>query len=154
MPLTCSCDWDWEPEPGGWSIDWQQDLDFEPLETSRRKRCKSCGELIDIGSLVIRFECFRYPYTEQESRRHGRDWDDWNEEPWIPKAPIYLCEKCGEIFLNLRSVGFECLYPTENMPDMLNEYKSTYDPQPLNGETKKQKIERLKQRETKRFLKR
>lgn len=153
MTLSCSCDYDWEPEPGAWLIDWNQDWDFEPLDSKRRKRCASCGVLIDIGAQAIKYNRFRYPYTEAESRINGRDWYDW-EEPWIPKAPIYHCEKCGEIFLNLHSLGFNCVDPNENMRSSLAEYIELYDPKPLHGERKSEIVARIKSRETERFLKR
>lgn len=132
MPLSCSCDYDfhYEPDYGSWEVDWQStDLDFVKLATKKRKRCVSCGCLIDIGSLVIKYKCLRYPHNEVEEKITGCILDD---EPHLPKAPIYHCEKCGEIYLNLTEVGFECLYPTENMPDMLKEFISTYDPPALN----------------------
>jgi predicted RNA-binding Zn-ribbon protein involved in translation (DUF1610 family) len=127
MPLSCSCDYDWEPEPGEWNIDWGQDWNFEPLLTKKRKRCASCGKLIEIGSPVIIFKRHRFPYTEAEARITGGDWEEFCE-PWIPMSPIYHCERCGEIFLNLHVVGFECLFPSENMPDMLAEYIENYNP--------------------------
>ena len=132
MPLSCSCDYDFEPDFGDWQIkywDPEFEMDFEPLETSKRKRCSSCKELIDIGDFCIRFPRVRYPNNEIEARIVGLspDAEDW-EEPSINMAAIYQCESCGEIFLNLDSVGFECISPDENMPELLEQYQSDYAP--------------------------
>lgn len=153
MPLPCSCDF--EPEFGMWQVEyWRTDyvVDFKPFLGERRKRCCSCNELINIGAMSIEFPRVRYPNNAIEAKIYGRDPDgcDW-EEPWIRMAPIYHCEKCGEIFLNLNSLGFECLKPVENMPEMLKEYIAIYDPQPLIGESKKQKLERIKNRPAKKY---
>jgi hypothetical protein len=132
MTLSCSCDYDHKLAPGRWEIDWvKSPNDFEPLQTSKRQRCKSCNTLIDVKSLCIRFERVRYPYTEIEADICGFNWYNWGE-PNIKMSPIYICEKCGEIFLNLQSVGFECVYPTENMNDLLKDYQNDYAPPKLN----------------------
>ena len=136
MPLSCSCDYDYEPEFGMWNIKyWEEnyEMDFEPLKTSKRKRCCSCKKLIDIGSLCIRFPRVRYPNNEIEAKIVGLSPDPYEwEDPTIDMSAIYQCEKCGEIYLNLDSVGFECIYPTENMPKMLKDYQVEYAPPKLN----------------------
>ncbi len=136
MPLSCSCDWDeWEPDPGGWCFKsfYLEKVDFEPFTGKRRKRCCSCNDLIDIGSLCIRHLRHRYPYTEAEARING--YFDLEEsmcdEPLISMSDLFQCEKCGEIWLNLQSVGFECISPSENMPDMLKQYQHDYAPPKL-----------------------
>lgn len=122
MSLSCSCDVDWDPEPGEWTYWFEDDsLDFEKLSTSKRKRCCSCKELIDIGSLCIKYSRFRHPRNEIESRIYGIDWECF-EEPIIKIANHFHCEKCGEIFLNLTDLGFECLWPGEDMNGSLKEY--------------------------------
>ena len=131
MPLSCSCDWgDWEPEPGDWQIDWHESPDdFEPLKSKKRQRCKSCNTLIDVGSMSIRFERARYPYSEVEARIIGFYWDNW-EEPTIKIAPVYICEKCGEIYLNLSSLGY-CVSIGHNIKDDLKEYWELTGFQPI-----------------------
>jgi hypothetical protein len=126
MSLSCSCDYDYDQDPGDWTyclcrIDSYK---FRPLETSRRVRCCSCKELIDIGSLVVRHRRHRYPYDDIESRiKIGRDIEDaFCDPPTIRMSNHYQCERCGEIWLNLQALGFECLSPGENMPDALAEY--------------------------------
>ncbi|OGD52558.1 hypothetical protein A3K80_09260 [Candidatus Bathyarchaeota archaeon RBG_13_38_9] len=86
--------------------------------------------MIDIGELSLHHPRVRYPYSEEESKiRCDRELDDaLSDEATIKIADHYQCEKCGEIWLNLSEVGFECLQPNENMPDMLAEYIKNYDP--------------------------
>jgi hypothetical protein len=45
-----------------------------------------------------------------------------NDEPTIRISDHYQCERCGEIWLNLQALGFECLAPGEDMVDALAEY--------------------------------
>lgn len=153
MPLSCSCDFgDYEPDPGQWEFDcyWSK-IDFEPLTELKHKLCISCGSLIYWNEPCLKFPRARHPHDEIEAEAHGVDWEHF-EEPVIKISPAYSCEKCGEIWLNLESLGFECLSPAENMPEMLKQYISTYNPQPLHGESKIQKIERLSTRKNKRFI--
>ncbi|MEJ2043670.1 MAG: hypothetical protein P8X74_03765 [Reinekea sp.] len=137
MPLSCSCDYDYEFEEGDWYYDIC-DPDFEPLNFKRSKRCCSCGELIKPGGLSLAHIRVRYPYDELESRKKlSLDLDDAMEhEASIRIADHHQCEKCGEIWLNLQEVGFECLSPAENMQEMLKEYQREYAPaklEPANG---------------------
>lgn len=118
--LSCSCDYDWDPEPGMWAYCWGH-ARFEPFNASRRKRCCSCDELIDIGALCIKHPRYRYPYSEIEAAILGAD-PDMQEEPPIRISDHIQCERCGEIWLNLTAVGYECLSPNENMPKALKEY--------------------------------
>lgn len=136
MPLTCSCECDYEcdcePEPGQWEFNWlgHSGIDFEPYKKWISKRCVSCNELINYGNLCLEFPRSRHPYNEIESMITGADWDCL-EEPTIRIPPVYQCEKCGEIFLNLQSVGFECISPSENMPELLFQYQIEYTPPKL-----------------------
>jgi len=132
MPLSCSCDFDYEFEEGEWYYDIC-DPDFEKLNFKRSKRCCSCGELIKPGDLSLAHIRARYPYDELESRKKlSMDLEDaMNQEALIPMVPHYQCEKCGEIWLNLQSVGFECLSPSEDMKKALSEFVKTYEPKPL-----------------------
>lgn len=118
MPLSCSCSWD-GGEPG--QTCWYRADDFQKLETKRRKRCSSCGELISIGSFCLVFPKFKVPEGIFEINFYGEDGD-------IPRAPLYMCEKCGEIWMNLQALGFECVSPYEDMKEMLSEYIKEYNP--------------------------
>ena len=105
MSLSCYCgesDWYYLPPE-----------DFVILETTRRKRCCSCKELINIGSEVIRLERWRNPVTDIEERIEGTE---------VYMAPVFLCEKCGEQFLNLVAYGY-CINPMDNMFELLAEHR-------------------------------
>jgi hypothetical protein len=80
--------------------------------------------LINIGTLCLRHNRYRYPYDEIESQiKCGTDIDTaCNDEPPIKMADHFQCERCGEIYLNLTAIGYECLVPSENMEDSLKEY--------------------------------
>lgn len=127
MPLSCSCDYDYDLEPGMWMYypDGKTPHDFMNFSSSRRKRCCSCGRLIDIGAVCVRHPRYRYPHTEVEARINGADWD-LCEEPTIRMADHIQCERCGEIYFNLFELGFECLMPNEDMEKALEEYKELY----------------------------
>lgn len=120
MPLSCSCDYDYEP--GTILCEAEEDFDF--LQTSQRKRCRSCKELINIGDFCLRFSIFKIPAHEIEINIYGEDGE-------VPLASRYLCETCGEIYLNLQAVGFECIWVGEDMRELLKEYQDTYRPSVL-----------------------
>lgn len=124
MSLSCNCDYEYDGEPGQWHYYPCGDEYLIPLDTKKRKRCCSCNELIEIGSLCNKYPRYRYPYSDVEARiTCGGDLDDsFNNEPEIPIADHYHCEKCAEIYLNLTDIGYECLLPCENMEDSLKEY--------------------------------
>jgi len=122
MALSCSCDYDDDKEPGMW-LYWFGKDDFELLDTSKRKRCCSCNVLIDKGALCVKHPRFRYPYNEIEAKINGDINFEMAYEPPIKIADHYHCEKCGEIWLNLTALGYDCLSPSENMPDSLTEYQ-------------------------------
>lgn len=118
--LSCSCDYEYEAEYGMWLYMGEHSW-FVPLDASRRKRCCSCGELIDIGSLCIKHPRYRYPYSEIEAAIVGAD-PEMCEEPPIRISDHIQCEPCGEIWLNLTDIGYECLSPMESMVASLKEY--------------------------------
>jgi hypothetical protein len=122
--LSCSCDTDYDPEPGEIFYTPRQDMDFETLATKRRQRCKSCKRLINIGETVLRHDRARYPRNDIESRIVLGMWleDAFCCNYMIPIADHYHCERCGEIYLNLTSLGFDCLMPDEDMEAALKEY--------------------------------
>ena len=109
MGLSCSCQ-EWEGE----GVAYEPPKDFSKLETSKRKRCSSCNKLIDVNSLVLSFGRFRAPESDVEINIFGDDGE-------IRLANHYLCEKCGEIYLNIESLGY-CVDPDENMNDLLKVY--------------------------------
>ncbi len=107
--LSCTCS-EWDGDPGSW---WYFiPNDFVQLNTKRRKRCSSCKELIDIGADCLEFERERYPYTDIEEKISGSE---------IDMPPLWMCEKCGEIYLNLQDIGY-CLGPQDDMREALVKY--------------------------------
>jgi hypothetical protein len=114
MPLSCSCDYDFEP---GALLSYPDD-DFTRLKTERRKRCESCKCLININNYALGFSIVKIPEHQIEINIYGEDGE-------MPRARRYLCEKCGEIFLNLGSVGFECIWCGEDMLKLLKEYQAS-----------------------------
>ena len=115
--LDCSCEYEfdifdsdtpWYQEPNNYSV----------LSATRRKRCKSCDRLIDIGSIVGKFERFRWPRTEVELKIYG---ETQEPEAMIKMTPHYLCEDCMDMYYNLSTLGF-CVNIYENQFVLLSEY--------------------------------
>lgn len=111
--MSLSCDCNYEPDgPGDWWFYPPEDFcKFEGV-AGKRKRCISCNELIDIGSDCLIFTRERNPWTEIEEKIKGEI---------VAMPPLYMCEKCGEIFLNLSSLGY-CVGIDETMQEALHEY--------------------------------
>ena len=105
MGLSCSCDEDGD-------IWYYGPDDFTTLQTSKRKRCASCRELISIGAPCLKFDFFRSPVTDVEERIYGET---------VPMADRFLCEKCGEIYLNLDDAGY-CYSFGDDLRANLREY--------------------------------
>lgn len=123
MSLSCSCS-DWDGDGWGWILAEKiiargegkipAEIEyFFPLETKRARKCCSCRGKINIGDLALKFKRFRSA-TEFEADRLG--WDEVSMAPW------FMCELCGEIFLNLDAAGF-CLDITESMAALMEEYR-------------------------------
>jgi hypothetical protein len=110
MSLSCSCDFDQDQDD---FEEWYYyPDDFTTLNRKRRKRCKSCDELIDIGACCIEFERCRRPLSDIEERISG---------DIVQIAPYYHCEKCAEIAMNLIELKY-CVNPEDNMNELLKEY--------------------------------
>ena len=107
--LTCTCN-EWE----GDGPCWFSPDDFQKLNTSMRKRCWSCGSLINMESECLEFERMRPPRDEIEDRI-------WGEDGEIPLASYWMCESCGEIYLNLTAIGY-CINMDSNMNTLMTEY--------------------------------
>ena len=107
--LSCSCQ-EWDGEPGTWAY-YEPDF-FEPFDLKRRKRCCSCEELIDLGADCLIFPRIRAPCTDIEERICGEE---------IPIATLFMCGRCGEIYLNLKEIGY-CPAPYDEMTEALREY--------------------------------
>ena len=113
MSLSCSCDSD-----GDYAWFYSTPNDYTTLQTKRRRRCKSCNELIAIGSICTKFEIHRPPQSEVEERIYcGDD---------VPLAPMFHCEECADMFFNLNELGFKCISPDEDVRQLVKEYQAVY----------------------------
>lgn len=103
--LSCGCDneheWYYIPPD-----------DFIEFDAIRRKRCASCGELINFVTDCLKFDCYRYPYNDIEEKIYGDE---------VPMAYRYMCEPCGEIFLNLNDLSY-CISLGDDMRENLSDY--------------------------------
>jgi len=115
MTLSCSC-YDYDPEPG--DVFYLSPDDYEVFQGKRRQRCCSCGELVDLGSLVTIFEWFKVAEHEVEERIYGEGGE-------IPRASTIMCEECSDQWFNLEALGF-CSSPKDNQKENLEEYKRLY----------------------------
>jgi hypothetical protein len=104
--LSCSCDYD---DSDRW---YYIPDNFSTFTKKRRKRCCSCNTLIDINSQCVEFDRNRAPVSEIEERIMGSE---------ISLANWFMCEKCGEIFLNLSALGY-CINLDKNMQEYLEDY--------------------------------
>jgi predicted RNA-binding Zn-ribbon protein involved in translation (DUF1610 family) len=115
MPLTCSCDYGDEPD---FYVYHPSDYSEMPV-LKRRRRCASCGTLIDAGAIVAKFERARCPQTDLEEKIYG-------DGASIPLANQYLCETCADLYFSLFELGFECVMPDENMRELVREYAENF----------------------------
>ena len=111
--LSCSCSYNDEYDGDGWT--YYIPIDFTILETKRRRRCRSCNELIDVGARCVEFERFQYPQNETQCDIMG----GWDLE--MDLASYYHCESCGEKYLNLTAAGY-CLHITDDMRKAMKDY--------------------------------
>lgn len=123
MSLSCSCsEWDGEGwyyvlaektiSPGDSKTPREIEY-FFPLATKRSRRCCSCSAIIKPGDLSLVFKRWRGS-TQFEYDRLG-----WEE---VKIAPWFMCESCGEIYLNLEAVGY-CVNIDDYMPNLLEEHR-------------------------------
>jgi len=105
MGISCGCgdDYDWYYIPDEW---------FSPLDKKRARRCVSCNEKISVGRDCLKLHCYRTPTCEYEENRFGDE---------VPLVDRFYCEKCGEIFLNLRAYGY-CISIGGNIMDDLKDH--------------------------------
>lgn len=104
--LSCYCyndDYDYMYSP---------DEFFKELETKRSRKCCSCNVRIPVGEQALKFDMSRRPLYDIEERIYGEE---------VPLAAKYMCESCGEIFLNLHALNY-CLDIESSMQEALKEY--------------------------------
>lgn len=90
MSISCSCGDDYE-----WMYHGPDD--FEPLNTKRRRRCISCGTMIDVGADAGRFSCYHAPRGDYEEQRFGDE---------VPMADKWMCEECTGVYISLSELGY------------------------------------------------
>ena len=100
MPLSCSCSDDYE-----WF--YTAPKFYQLFDHKKRKRCCSCGDLIEIGSYCGKFES--YEMNEDDSEKC--------------LAPNYMCETCTDLFFTFENLGYCIVLCSDNMKDMLVEYQ-------------------------------
>lgn len=117
MALSCACV-ERFPEEYGEKM-WYFPTHFSILETKKRVRCKSCKKFVSNGESCVAIDRERMPYNEIEEKIL-----DMNEDTdhLIPMAPWILCEGCGEICLNLSSLGYCFDIERDVMTDLLKQY--------------------------------
>lgn len=71
--------------------------DYTTFDLPRRRRCCSCKRLINRGEDCLRMDRDRNAWSDIEAKIKGEE---------IAIAPLWMCEGCGEIFLNLTAVGY------------------------------------------------
>lgn len=117
MSLVCGCDTEWEPEPGDWC--WDGVKDYQPLPFKKRKRCCSCGGMIEIGSPAVEHTRSKVPDTDIEVKIYG-------EDGMIPVASDWMCERCGDLYFSLEEIGY-CVNPREDMRRLVREHVAIQD---------------------------
>lgn len=119
MPLGCECDYDGDYDWYYWAPD-----DYQHLATTKRKRCSSCKELIDIGAVCTEFTRSREVRTEIERRIYG---EGDPQAIWL--ASYWLCEECSDLYFSLSELEF-CVSPTDNMRGLVREYAEIWQHKP------------------------
>lgn len=97
--MALSCDTGGIDDPSSYSSIWEFPQGFTKTPIGRRKRCRSCGDLIPIASDAVAFPRWRVPLSEVEYRIYGDDGE-------IPLASHWHCENCGGLALSLIEHGY------------------------------------------------
>ena len=123
MGLSCSCSDEWDGDGWYWELK-QETVGHDPLETEyffhlaadKSRRCCSCQSKIRPGDLALVFKRYQSSNAFQYERL---GWETVEIAPW------YMCERCGEQYLNLEDLGY-CIDIAENMFDLLAEYREMH----------------------------
>lgn len=99
---------------------------FIKFNRIKRTRCCSCGKLIEHQEECLEFK--RMKYTDDDSIKQNIIGDIKDLASW------YMCEKCGEIYLNLTDAGYFIQLQVEKYNDYvkqaMEEYREMY---PIGG---------------------
>lgn len=117
MPLSCSIG---EYDSDGDSWYFYPPEDYTKFTRDRRKRC-SCGELVDKESICTEFSRARAVRSLIEECIYGDE---------VPLAPMYLCERCSDLYFSFIELGFVAVCPAENMLELAKEYGAIYQSPP------------------------
>jgi hypothetical protein len=100
MGLSCDCDYDYDS-------DWYYFIPKWFTCSINHQKCCSCKKDILAGTELLEFEIEGYNEITDEL---------------INLSSKYMCEKCGEIFLNLDALDY-CIMLGDNMHELLKEYQ-------------------------------
>lgn len=110
--MALSCDYgDGEPSDFAWM--WTNPH-FATTPVGRRRRCRSCRELIGVASDAVRIYRYRLPRDEVECRIYGYDGE-------VMLAPWWWCETCGGLALSLLEHGY-ALEIEDDMRELVKEH--------------------------------
>ena len=97
--LTCECDFDDDYETY-----WYPPKDFS--KATKKEKCVSCNKKIEAGDDCLQFDIYGYDEEADEEIEINQD---------------FMCQECGEIFLNLNALEY-CINLEDNMHDLIKEY--------------------------------
>lgn len=69
----------------------------KPLNTKRARCCCSCGNKIKVGDQSLKFAREHAPINDIEERIYGDA---------VPMATWFMCEECGDLFENIKELGY------------------------------------------------
>ena len=87
--------------------------DYTTLQTKKRKRCRSCDTLIDLGAVCSVFYRYRPPNSDIEEDIHGDE---------VQLANGYFCEKCSDLYFSLTELGYCVDLDGLSIKESLEEY--------------------------------
>jgi hypothetical protein len=113
--MSLFCDTGYDGDGADWW--WYPPNDEAPLTTKRSRKCRSCGEKINVGETARKVERYRPPTYFEEVRGIASD--------AVPMADWYLCEKCGDLADSLAELKFCYHLNGESLQQQIAEYRNT-----------------------------
>ena len=95
--MSLECEFSDDYEPG--AIYWCIPNAFVTYSRKRATKCCSCGAKVKAEDKVLRFERYTAPGHDIEIRIYG-------ECGAVPRAPWFMCEPCGNIYLFLNEFKY------------------------------------------------
>ena len=118
MPLSCYCEY--EPDSG--DVLYDPPRDYKTCDRKRATKCSSCREPVRPGDLAVEFTRYKVPEHEIELRIYGE-----TAESGPPRASLWLCERCGDLYWSLADLGF-CVGPYEDLRETVRDYAAEFGP--------------------------